>query len=101
PVARGGKSTLDNLRLVCRGHNQLAAERALGAGFMQKKRSEALAAQPPSFRDDVIRGLRTLGVGATEARLVVERSGALQQATLEESMRAGLSCLGPRRRPSG
>jgi len=99
PLARGGKSTVENLRLVCRAHNQHAAERAFGAEFMQKKREEAQAAKPPApdFRDDVIRGLRILGVSAREAQIVVERSGALEQTTIEESMRAALKCLGPRR----
>jgi len=100
PLARGGKSTIENLRLVCRAHNQLAAEQAFGAEFMRKKREAAQAAKPevPDFRDDVIRGLRSLGVSAREAQIVVERSGALKQTTLEESLRAALRCLGPRRR---
>jgi 5-methylcytosine-specific restriction endonuclease McrA len=38
PVARGGISTVENLRLLCRAHNQLEAERAFGAGFMENKR---------------------------------------------------------------
>jgi 5-methylcytosine-specific restriction endonuclease McrA len=101
PLAQGGNSTVENLRLVCRGHNQQLAERAFGAGFMQKKREESQAAKRPSHRDDVIAGLRTLGVSAREAAIVVERSGALQQPTLEESMRAALKCLGPRRRAPG
>jgi 5-methylcytosine-specific restriction endonuclease McrA len=41
PVARGGKSTLANIRLRCRAHNQFEAERALGAEFMRRKRSDA------------------------------------------------------------
>jgi hypothetical protein len=41
PVARGGLTTAANLRLRCRAHNQLAAERAFGAGFMERKREEA------------------------------------------------------------
>lgn len=102
PVARGGKSSVENLRLVCRAHNQHAAERSFGADFMQKKREEAQAARQSTrlstLREDVIRGLRTLGVSATEARLVVESSGALHQPTLEESLRAAIRCLGPRRR---
>jgi len=40
PVARGGAATVENLRLRCRAHNQLEADRAFGAGFMQKKRGE-------------------------------------------------------------
>src|SRR5262249_56140648 len=35
--ARGGEATVDNIRLRCRAHNRLAAERTYGAGFMQQK----------------------------------------------------------------
>jgi 5-methylcytosine-specific restriction endonuclease McrA len=41
PVARGGKSTVENLRLLCRAYNQHAAERAFGAEFMNGKREAA------------------------------------------------------------
>jgi hypothetical protein len=41
PVAKGGPSTVANVRLRCRAHNQLAAERAYGAGFMLRKRDAA------------------------------------------------------------
>jgi 5-methylcytosine-specific restriction endonuclease McrA len=41
PVARGGRSTADNLRLRCREHNQYEAERIFGAEFMKRKRSQA------------------------------------------------------------
>ena len=41
PVARGGESTVANLRLRCRTHNQWEAERTFGAGFMQAKRARA------------------------------------------------------------
>jgi hypothetical protein len=41
PVARGGSPTAKNLRLRCRAHNQYAAERAFGKGFMDEKRQEA------------------------------------------------------------
>jgi len=37
PVARGGQSTVDNIRLHCRGHNQLEAERVFGADFIKAK----------------------------------------------------------------
>lgn len=42
PVALGGESTVDNLRLRCRGHNQYEAERAFGAEFMRHKRTAAI-----------------------------------------------------------
>ena len=41
PIARGGKSTVENVRLRCRAHNQYEAERAFGAEFMSDKRAEA------------------------------------------------------------
>jgi hypothetical protein len=46
PVARGGEATVENIRLRCRAHNQYAAERAFGAGFMDDKRRESGRAQP-------------------------------------------------------
>jgi 5-methylcytosine-specific restriction endonuclease McrA len=41
PVARGGRARVENLRLRCRAHNQYAAERAFGAGFMHEQRQRA------------------------------------------------------------
>ena len=43
PVARGGQATVENVRLLCRAHNRYAAECALGADFMDRKRREARA----------------------------------------------------------
>jgi hypothetical protein len=40
PVALGGKSTVDNLRLVCRAHNQAAAEEVFGLEHIEKKKRE-------------------------------------------------------------
>jgi len=45
PVARGGPSTVENIRLRCRTHNQYAAEQAFGAAFMQRKRKKAIEAR--------------------------------------------------------
>jgi hypothetical protein len=36
-------TTIDNVRLLCRAHNQHAAERAFGTDFMDRKRREARA----------------------------------------------------------
>ena len=41
PVARGGRTTVSNLRLCCRAHNQYLAECALGEGLMKTKRERA------------------------------------------------------------
>jgi 5-methylcytosine-specific restriction endonuclease McrA len=41
PVTRGGQSTVANLRLRCRAHNQYAAEHTLGQEFMRGKRQSS------------------------------------------------------------
>ena len=41
PVARGGTSTLDNLRLLCGPHNRIEAERVLGKPCGARRRSGA------------------------------------------------------------
>jgi 5-methylcytosine-specific restriction endonuclease McrA len=41
PVSRGGTSTVENVRLLCRAHNQHAAERLYGSEFMMNKRRDA------------------------------------------------------------
>ena len=41
PLARGGKASVEGIRLRCRGHNQYEAERAFGTEFMEKKRQGA------------------------------------------------------------
>jgi 5-methylcytosine-specific restriction endonuclease McrA len=37
PVARGGRPTVDGVRLRCRAHNQYEAERVFGSGFMSDR----------------------------------------------------------------
>ncbi len=52
PLARGGTSTLSNIRILCAFHNQLAARQAFGEAWMgrftSKARSEAPAPDRPS-----------------------------------------------------
>ena len=121
PVARGGKATVEGMRLRCRAHNQYEADRAFGAAFMSRKRREArlgaaeararLGAAEARARAlaeararalakeqarDVWIGLRGLGCRAEEARRAAELSQTLQGATLEERMRAALAALRPR-----
>jgi hypothetical protein len=38
PVSLGGAATIENVRLLCRKHNQLEAERRLGADLMRQRR---------------------------------------------------------------
>jgi 5-methylcytosine-specific restriction endonuclease McrA len=48
PVARGGRATVEKMRLRCHAHNQYEADRAFGAAFMTKRRQESLASRPTS-----------------------------------------------------
>jgi 5-methylcytosine-specific restriction endonuclease McrA len=95
PLARGGKTTIDGLRLRCRAHNQYEAERTFGAAFMAQKREEARARTQSQERiRDVVAGLRSLGCRAAEARRAAEHSESLRGAPLEDRMRAALAFLG-------
>jgi len=38
PLARGGRTSVDGVRLLCRAHNQYEAERLFGREFMRAKR---------------------------------------------------------------
>ena len=51
PVARGGRATVENLRLRCRTHNYLEAERAFGGEFMEEQREGARRAAPEPRED--------------------------------------------------
>ncbi len=41
PLARGGQTSVDNLRMRCRAHNFHEAERVYGKGFMTRKLAQA------------------------------------------------------------
>ncbi len=104
PVARGGGSTVDRVRLRCRTHNQLEAERAFGASFMRNKRESARLAANKAHegatrvgrddRQDLLAGLRRLGFRADEARRAAEHTRSIRSAALEDRFRAALQFLG-------
>ena len=101
PVALGGESTVDDLRLRCRAHNQHEAELVFGAQFMAEKRAARRASG--AEQDDRVRaitsGLRNLGCRADEAKHAAESAIAAMPpgAGLEECLRAALKSLGPPR----
>ncbi len=121
PVARGGASTVEGLRLRCRAHNQYEAERVFGAEFMRHKppgaRLAPAAAERPELarepaapkramsgmheerreyeeNEDVLAGLRSLGCRGERARRAAEFSQTLQGITLVERLRAALQFIG-------
>lgn len=115
---RRKENTVEGLRLRCRTHNQLEAERVFGAEFMARKReaarlaaenaraaaeaararAEAEAATKDQIRD-VIAGLRSLGLRYSDARRAAESTLTMDRPSLEDRMRAALSTLTPRRQP--
>ena len=92
PRARGGKSTIDNLRLRCRAHNQLAAEQEFGRAFVQKKRNES---DDPVHRD-LVSGLRGLGFRAAEAKEAATHAMGIEGGSLEQRMCAALAFFRPK-----
>jgi 5-methylcytosine-specific restriction endonuclease McrA len=67
PVARGGRATVDGIRLRCRAHNQFEAERAFGAEFMRKKRERAEEERRGHPQSEATRTLLTRTVGVSVA----------------------------------
>jgi len=97
PVARGGQSTIDNLRLRCHAHNQYEAERMFGSEFMRNKRESARspkkAAEPPQLSPavaEVIPWLRGLGFKIAEANAAAASCEAIPDAPLEARVRHAL-----------
>ena len=114
PVARGGHATIAGLRLLCRAHNQYAAECTYGGEFMAAKRQEsrdrsakarAQAKEEAQARSraeaeaaserDVTPWLRTLGFSAKAARIGAEACAHIPDAPLEERTKVALRALAP------
>jgi 5-methylcytosine-specific restriction endonuclease McrA len=104
PVARGGPSTVENLRMRCRGHNQFEAGQVFGTKFMKSKVAATQAGRAAAaitgkpFDGDVVRCLRRLGLHVDEAQEAAANSGASPDEKIEERVRAALQWLGRARR---
>jgi len=85
PVARGGEATVETVRVLCRTHNQHEAERILGRDAVKAARAAR------QIDNDLIAGLRRMGVTASDARQAVATTRG--SGTLEERMRAALAAL--------
>ena len=114
-VARGGQATETDLRLRCRGHNQLTAERTFGAGFMAQKRKEAAEARAAAkaerarireekeiesrlqpHEEEVVPWICALGMHEKEARIAARRCSDMAGARLEDRVKRALSFFGAR-----
>jgi hypothetical protein len=114
PWAEGGPTTPSNLRLLCKAHNQLAAEQAFGKEYIESRREIAererakgrMAAkaseQRPQVRseerqaifNDLVGGLCNLGYSEAKARAAAELADTLPNAALEECMAHVLKAIG-------
>jgi HNH endonuclease len=104
PLARGGESTVSNVRLLCRAHNQLLAEQTLGRDLVQNRMERAREAaarksaeQAKNVNAQLVSGLRRLGFGAEESKRAVADFDGPPRASAETRMRAALAYLIPER----
>ncbi len=100
PVGRGGESSVANLRLRCRAHNQFMAERTYGAEFMRQKREKARerAAERSRVRDcetELAPCLEQLGYRRIEIRRAAEHCATLPGVSIEQRVRAAIRILSP------
>jgi 5-methylcytosine-specific restriction endonuclease McrA len=99
PVAKGGATSADNLRLLCRAHNQLEADRKLGKQFMDSKRPAKTTPEPKTvikfpYEDDLRAALATLRYTRSEISIGLCASARLDpEATCEQRMKAALEAL--------
>ena len=101
PLAKGGKTSVENVRLLCRAHNQFEARRVFGAPFIESKRARAAAeraeyAAKVEGAQELVPWVRSLGVPKAQALDLCIRYGDIRGATLEERLKAVLKHLGPR-----
>lgn len=105
PLARGGKTSVANLRLLCAPHNQAEADRVLGVDFMATRRrrvprarmSETAATPPlpPSHEADLRAALRNLGYRGSEIGVGLDAATHVpHDAALAMRLRAALRALG-------
>jgi 5-methylcytosine-specific restriction endonuclease McrA len=101
PLAKGGQTTVENVRLLCRAHNQFEAKREFGPALIQSKREQAAAERAERTAKveramELVPWVRSLGVPKAEALDLCIRYGDIPGATLEERLKAVLKHLGPR-----
>jgi hypothetical protein len=80
PIARGGQSTVANVRLRCRAHNQFAAERTYGADFMRGKRDASRESRIEAREQAVAETTRLEAARLEAAQAEVTRLEAAEKA---------------------
>jgi hypothetical protein len=95
PVARGGRATVNGIRLRCRAHNQYAAECAFGAGFMSRKREAAQRAAAHCTAEET-RARAATEAEEARARAAAEAEAARVRAVAVDEVVPWLRALGLR-----
>jgi hypothetical protein len=91
PRAHGGTSDADNLRLLCRVHNQFMANEVIGAARVRAAKARASAAKDGArLAKDCTLALTTLGYSKTVAEAAVAKLTIRPGEPLEEVVRAAL-----------
>ena len=86
PVAHGGESTIEGVRVLCRAHNQYEAERVMGREAVEAGKAAR------QMEEDIVAGLKGMGVTAADARHAVAESKG-RGISVEERMKAALGVL--------
>jgi 5-methylcytosine-specific restriction endonuclease McrA len=91
PRAHGGTSSADNLRLLCRVHNQFMAEKVIGAERVSAAKARASAGKDAArLARDCTLALTTLGYSKKVAEAAVAKVTIRPGEALEEVVRAVL-----------
>jgi 5-methylcytosine-specific restriction endonuclease McrA len=118
PVAKGGKATVENLRLLCSTHNQHAAEREFGRERMQARREvaqrrraaerfhrraerervEKRKAEIARQREDLGEAFRSLGYRGAELERALACCATRPKAPVEERIQYALGFMPPKAR---
>jgi hypothetical protein len=100
PVARGGRATVERMRLRCRTHNQHAAECVFGTDFMSRKREVAQrasdAARSRAAATEEARALAAAAADDARALAAAAAEEARVRAAAEEEVVPWLRGLGLR-----
>jgi 5-methylcytosine-specific restriction endonuclease McrA len=118
PVALGGQSTVENLRLLCRPHNRHAAERVFGKEHVRAQREEAKRrraaerfhkqadrervakrkAEIERQREELGHAFHNLGYRGAEIERALGCCATRPEASLEERIRYAVSFMAPKAR---
>jgi 5-methylcytosine-specific restriction endonuclease McrA len=116
PVAKGGASTVDNLRLLCRAHNRHAADRVFGRDHMKARREvaqrhraaerfykradrervEKRRAEIERQREELGEAFHNMGYRSAEVERALGCCATRPEAPPEERIRYALSFMPPR-----